>query len=86
MKKSSGLNPVHEAIGFAARAHKGQLRKGIDLDYIVHPLEVLQLLTGRGYFQVDDILTNTLGALIGFLIFAIARRILRATGRKRDNE
>ena len=48
MKKSSGLNQVHEAIGFAARAHKGQLRKGTDLDYIVHPLEVLQLLTGMG--------------------------------------
>ena len=49
-------------------------------------VEVLQLVTGRGYFQIDDILTNTLGALIGFLVFAIARRILRATGRKHGSE
>lgn len=36
---------LHEAIVFATRAHKGQLRKGTDLDYISHPLEVLQILT-----------------------------------------
>lgn len=38
-------------------------------------VEVLQLVSGRGYFQIDDILTNTLGTLIGFLIFALGRRI-----------
>lgn len=48
MKKRSDLNLVHEAICFAARAHKGQLRKGTDIDYITHPLEVLHLLTGMG--------------------------------------
>lgn len=48
MKSFSGFNQVHEAICFAARAHKGQLRKGSDLDYITHPLEVLQLLTAMG--------------------------------------
>ncbi len=45
MKQQNGLHPIHEAIGFAARAHKGQCRKGTDLDYIVHPMEVLQILT-----------------------------------------
>ncbi|MBR1930764.1 MAG: VanZ family protein [Lachnospiraceae bacterium] len=34
-------------------------------------IEGLQLLTGRGYFQIDDVLTNTLGALIGACIFGI---------------
>lgn len=28
-------------------------------------IEYMQLVTGRGYFQIDDILTNTLGAFIG---------------------
>lgn len=38
-------NPVHQAILFAEEAHRGQKRKGTDVDYIVHPLEVLQILT-----------------------------------------
>ncbi|MBQ7777185.1 MAG: VanZ family protein [Lachnospiraceae bacterium] len=32
-------------------------------------IEIMQLITGRGLFQVDDILTNTLGAVLGVLIF-----------------
>lgn len=32
-------------------------------------VECLQLVTGRGYFQIDDILTNILGTVIGFLLF-----------------
>lgn len=34
-------------------------------------IELLQLATGRGYFQIDDILTNILGTLIGFLLFKL---------------
>ncbi len=32
-------------------------------------IECLQLITGRGYFQIDDILTNTLGAIAGYLLY-----------------
>lgn len=32
-------------------------------------IETMQLVTGRGYFQIDDIVTNTLGAFIGALLF-----------------
>lgn len=32
-------------------------------------IECLQLITGRGFFQVDDILTNTLGAVAGYLLY-----------------
>ncbi|HBA49132.1 MAG TPA: VanZ family protein [Lachnospiraceae bacterium] len=35
-------------------------------------IELLQLATQRGYFQIDDILTNTLGSVIGYLLFRIA--------------
>ena len=35
---------VHEAIIFAAAAHSGQKRKATDLPYIIHPMEVLQIL------------------------------------------
>lgn len=37
-------------------------------------VECMQLYTGRGYFQVDDILTNLLGSIIGYLLFCIFRR------------
>ena len=32
-------------------------------------VELLQLITGRGFFQIDDILTNILGTIVGFLIY-----------------
>ena len=34
-------------------------------------VELLQLLTGRGYFQIDDILTNILGTVAGYLLYFI---------------
>ena len=37
-------------------------------------LETVQLLTGRGYCQLDDVVTNTLGAAIGYLVFALVKR------------
>ena len=36
---------LHEAMMMAVKAHKGQVRKGTDVPYIVHPMEVLQILT-----------------------------------------
>lgn len=40
-------------------------------------VETIQLITGRGYFQVDDILTNVLGAVIGYVLFQMLNGILR---------
>ncbi len=34
-------------------------------------IEYTQLVTGRGYCQLDDLVTNTAGAVIGFVIFLI---------------
>lgn len=31
-------------------------------------IELMQLVTARGFFQIDDILTNTIGALLGGLL------------------
>ncbi len=36
---------LHDAIILAAKAHKGQLRKGTNIDYLVHPMEVLEILS-----------------------------------------
>jgi len=40
-------------------------------------IECLQLVTGRGFFQIDDILTNMLGTVIGFLLFRLLVRCRR---------
>lgn len=40
-------------------------------------IETVQLLTGRGYFQLDDILTNIMGAVLGCSAFWIIKVIRR---------
>ncbi len=40
-------------------------------------VEVIQLVTRVGCFDVDDIILNTIGALIGYLMFAQADRLRR---------
>ncbi|MCC7360787.1 MAG: bifunctional (p)ppGpp synthetase/guanosine-3',5'-bis(diphosphate) 3'-pyrophosphohydrolase [Anaerolineales bacterium] len=39
---------IETALRFAARAHQGQVRKGTDLPYIVHPVGVLLVLQAAG--------------------------------------
>lgn len=38
---------LHEAIRFAEEKHRTQKRKGADISYIIHPMEVLQILMGE---------------------------------------
>ncbi len=45
-------------------------------------IEYLQLFTGRGYFQIDDVLTNILGAFIGYLFFWCVMLLRRCFIRK----
>lgn len=37
-------------------------------------IECMQLATGRGFFQIDDIWTNVLGTIIGFWMFRLIFR------------
>ena len=39
-------------------------------------VEYTQLLTGRGVFQLDDILTNTVGCVLGLMIFGLCSRLV----------
>lgn len=40
-------------------------------------VEVIQLFTMVGRFDVDDLLLNTVGALVGYLLFAVCNQIRR---------
>lgn len=44
-------------------------------------VETLQLLTGRGTFDVDDLFTNTLGAALGFCLVLVVLQLLRPETR-----
>jgi glycopeptide antibiotics resistance protein len=39
--------------------------------------ETTQLLTGLGSFDVDDIILNTTGGIVGYIVYIILRRIMR---------
>ncbi len=41
-------------------------------------IELLQLVTRRGYFELDDIVLNTVGALIGYMAFSLFYHSYRA--------
>jgi len=38
--------------------------------------EIIQLITGRGVFDVDDILLNTIGGAIGYLFYFISNKLM----------
>ena len=38
-------------------------------------IEVIQILTKVGAFDIDDIILNTAGAIIGYIVYAIAKAI-----------
>lgn len=53
---------LHKAIEFAAIKHRNQYRKGTDVPYIVHPMEVLQILAAGGAsleVQIAGVLHDT---------------------------
>ncbi len=54
---------IHEAIEFAAVKHRNQKRKGTDIPYIVHPMEVYGILAASGCDEetlIGGILHDTL--------------------------
>lgn len=46
-------------------------------------LELMQLITQRGFCQLDDIMTNTLGTATGFVLFSAGRRLKDRFARSR---
>lgn len=45
-------------------------------------LEVMQHMTGRGYAQIDDVMTNTAGAALGYMVWKIFDKLRLVFFRK----
>lgn len=53
-------------------------------------IEIMQLITRYGCFEIDDMINNVLGAVIGYLLVSVFRRIYRLclkmfAGKKTEN-
>lgn len=49
-------------------------------------IETTQLILKIGVFDVDDLLLNTLGGLIGYIFFILVRKIVRQFWKKQENQ
>lgn len=58
-KRGKNMSNIHKAIEFATIRHDGQKRKGSTIPYIVHPMEVMQILTACR-FPEDTIIAGLL--------------------------
>jgi glycopeptide antibiotics resistance protein len=48
-------------------------------------IEVFQLLTRQGIFELDDLFHNTLGGMIGYCVFMFWHRMFKGTGKRGIN-
>ena len=46
-------------------------------------IETLQMLTGRGLFQLDDLITNAVGMMAGYGIYQIAKKLWKRVYKSR---
>lgn len=65
-------------------SHKSNLFLTAGYSFLVSLIvEVFQLVTKVGSFDVDDLLLNTLGGILGCIFFVICRVIRRQHGKRR---
>ena len=73
--------------GFILPVITGKMRNGFFIIlsgfFISLTIEVIQLLTKVGCFDVDDMILNTLGAALGYGIYAVCDRIRRKINGKK---
>ena len=49
-------------------------------------VEVIQLISKVGCFDVDDILLNTIGGVLGYIVFVVCNLLRRRNDRKKRKE
>lgn len=82
--------PLGILIPWVWKYFRGIFRTTVIGFFVSLAIETVQIVTRRGYFDVDDVILNTLGALVGYLIFGgmydgfmgVKRRIITDAARK----
>lgn len=69
------LLPV--GILFPWAAKKGFVKTALFGFGLIAVVELLQLITGRGYFELTDLVDNTVGVMIGYALFRIGETLWR---------
>lgn len=73
-------------LGFLLPIYSNKLKKSyivISIGFLVTlAIETIQYLTRVGIFEIDDIFNNTIGTLIGYLLFMIYKNIMKKQNRK----
>jgi glycopeptide antibiotics resistance protein len=62
--------------GFLLRLKMGNIKALKIVILTTFWIETLQLVTGRGVFEISDLMTNTLGGIIGIMVVNIKERKL----------
>lgn len=70
-------------LGAMASQHRSFIRTSLDGFLLSLLVEVFQLISKVGRFDVDDLILNTLGVILGYLTFLICNKIRRIYGTKR---
>lgn len=61
---------------------RSALRTGILAFISSMTIEITQFVTGRGYFEVDDIILNTFGGICGYMVFACVYYMIMAIKKR----
>ena len=51
-----------------------KIRSGDLFSAFIYLISFLKLVTGRGYFEIADLINNTIGGLIGIMICSIIQK------------
>ena len=70
-----------EPMASRQRSFLGTILDGFLLSFLV---EIFQLISKVGRFDVDDLLLNTSGVIIGYMIFLLCNAMRRMYGKKRE--
>jgi len=69
-------------LGAMASRHRSFIRTSLDGFLLSFVVEVFQLFARVGRFDVDDLILNTLGTILGYIIFLICDMMRRIHGTK----
>lgn len=78
--------PLGVIIPFFASGARGWFKTAAFAAVVMALVETAQLLTARGTFDVDDIILNTLGAAIGYAVFAAVRCAFCSVQRRKERD